>query len=28
MEFLETRRPIFVKVEKPLEADGWIQVME
>jgi hypothetical protein len=28
MEFSETRRPIFVKVEQPLEADEWIRVME
>ena len=28
MEFSETRPPIFVKVEEPLEADEWIRVME
>jgi hypothetical protein len=28
MEFSETRPPIFVKVEEPLEADKWIRVME
>jgi hypothetical protein len=28
MEFSETRPPIFVKAEEPLEADGWIRVME
>jgi hypothetical protein len=28
MEFLETRPPVFVKAEEPLEADEWIRVME
>jgi hypothetical protein len=28
MEFLETRPPIFIKAEEPLEADEWIRVME
>jgi hypothetical protein len=28
LEFLETRPPLFVKAEEPLEADEWIQVME
>jgi hypothetical protein len=28
MEFSETRPPIFVKAEEPLEADKWIRVME
>jgi hypothetical protein len=28
MEFLETRPPIFIKLEEPLEADKWIRVME
>jgi hypothetical protein len=28
LEFLETRSPLFVKVEEPLEADEWIWVME
>jgi hypothetical protein len=28
MEFSETRPPIFVKAEEPLEADEWIWVME
>jgi hypothetical protein len=28
LDFSETRPPLFVKVEDPLEADGWIRVME
>ena len=28
MEFSETRPPIFVKAEEPLEADEWIRVKE
>jgi hypothetical protein len=28
LEFLETRPPLFVKAEEPLEVDEWIQVME
>jgi hypothetical protein len=28
LEFSETRPPLFVKAEEPLEADEWIQVME
>jgi hypothetical protein len=28
MDFSETRPPIFVKVEEPLEANEWIRVME
>jgi hypothetical protein len=28
MEFSETHRPIFVKVEEPLEADEWLHVMK
>jgi hypothetical protein len=28
MDFSETRPPLFVKVEDPLEADEWIRVME
>jgi hypothetical protein len=28
MEFSETRPPLFVKAEDPLEADEWIRVME
>jgi hypothetical protein len=28
MEFSETRPPIFVKAEEPLEADEWLHVME
>jgi hypothetical protein len=28
MEFLETRPPIFIKAEEPLEADEWIWAME
>jgi hypothetical protein len=28
MEFSETRPPVFVKAEEPLEADEWIRVME
>jgi hypothetical protein len=27
MDFSETRPPIFIKAEEPLEADEWIQVM-
>jgi hypothetical protein len=27
-EFSETRPPLFIKVEEPLEADEWIRVME
>jgi ectoine hydroxylase-related dioxygenase (phytanoyl-CoA dioxygenase family) len=28
LDFSETRPPLFVKVEDPLEADEWIRVME
>jgi hypothetical protein len=28
LEFSETRPPLFVKAEDPLEADEWIRVME
>jgi hypothetical protein len=28
LDFLETRPPLFVKAEEPLEADEWIQVIE
>jgi hypothetical protein len=28
LDFSEMRPPLFVKVEDPLEADGWIRVME
>jgi hypothetical protein len=28
LEFSETRPPLFVKVEEPLEADEWVRVME
>jgi hypothetical protein len=28
MEFSETRSPVFVKAEEPLEADEWIHMME
>jgi hypothetical protein len=28
LEFSKTRPPLFVKVEEPLEANEWIQVME
>jgi hypothetical protein len=28
LEFSETRPPLFVKAEEPLEADEWIRVME
>jgi hypothetical protein len=28
LEFSETRPPLFVKAEEPLEADEWVQVME
>jgi hypothetical protein len=28
MDFLETRPPIFIKAEEPLEVDAWIRVME
>jgi hypothetical protein len=28
LDFSETRPPLFVKVEDPLEADEWISVME
>jgi hypothetical protein len=28
LEFSETRPPLFVKAEEPLEVDEWIQVME
>jgi hypothetical protein len=28
MEFSETRPPLFVKAEEPLEADEWVRVME
>jgi hypothetical protein len=28
LDFSETRPPIFVKAEDPLEADDWIRVME
>jgi hypothetical protein len=28
LEFSETRPPLFVKVEEPVEADEWVRVME
>ena len=28
MEFSETRPPLFIKAEEPLEADEWVRVME
>jgi hypothetical protein len=28
LKFSETRPPLFVKAEEPLEADEWVQVME
>ena len=28
MEFFETRPPLFIKAEEPLEADEWVRVME
>jgi hypothetical protein len=28
LDFLETRTPLFVKAEDPLEADEWIRVIE
>jgi hypothetical protein len=28
LDFSETRSPLFVKAEDPLEADEWIRVME
>jgi hypothetical protein len=28
MEFLETRPPLFIKEEEPLEADEWVRVIE
>jgi hypothetical protein len=28
LEFSETRPPLFLKAEEPLEADEWIRVME
>ena len=28
LEFSETRSPLFVKAEEPLEADEWVRVME
>jgi hypothetical protein len=28
LEFSETRPPLFVQVEEPLEADEWVRVME
>jgi hypothetical protein len=28
LEFSETRPPLFVKAEEPLEADEWVRVME
>jgi hypothetical protein len=28
LEFFETRPPLFVKAEEPLEADKWVRVME
>ena len=28
LEFSETRPPLFIKAEEPLEADGWVRVME
>jgi hypothetical protein len=28
LEFSETRPPLFVKAEEPLEADKWVRVME
>jgi hypothetical protein len=28
LEFFETRPPLFIKAEEPLESDEWIRVME
>jgi hypothetical protein len=28
LEFSETRPPLFIKEEEPLEADEWVRVME
>jgi hypothetical protein len=28
LEFYETRPPLFVKAEEPLEVDEWVRVME
>jgi hypothetical protein len=28
LEFSETRPPLFIKVEEPLEVDEWVRVME
>jgi hypothetical protein len=28
LEFFETRPPLFIKAEEPLEADEWVRVME
>jgi hypothetical protein len=28
MDFSETRPPLFVKAEDPLEADEWIRIIE
>jgi hypothetical protein len=28
LEFSETRPPLFIKIEEPLEADEWVGVME
>jgi hypothetical protein len=28
LDFSETRRPLFVKAEDPLEADEWVRVIE
>jgi hypothetical protein len=28
LEFSETRPPLFIKAEEPLEADEWVRVME
>jgi hypothetical protein len=28
LEFFETRPPLFIKAEEPLEVDEWLRVME
>jgi hypothetical protein len=28
LEFSETRPPLFIKAEEPLETDQWVRVME
>jgi hypothetical protein len=28
LEFSETRPPLFIKAEEPLEADEWVRVIE